>query len=136
MQAHLSETAFVDALEGGGSREDREHLGTCAQCGERLEAMSAMLASAASADVPDPSPFFWSSQRQRIREGLQAPRPSAWGWFLMPGLALAGITALGLVVWAPGPPTAGRAKTIPAWSAVPSGEETAMTALRGLAPAP
>jgi len=132
---HLSEVALVDSMEGQGSRSDREHLLACAECASRAKALLEALSEAGAAAMPEPEPAFWGSQRRRIRESLDHSQ-RGFGWVFLPGLALAGATAMGLFLWLPHVPSARPSPTLPAWSAVPEGEDVAMTALRGLSPAP
>ena len=73
---------FIDLLDGSAEAAAALHLTGCAACQATLSEVRLALASAAEADVPEPSPFFWSQVNARVRSALEgAPRQSATGWW-------------------------------------------------------
>lgn len=136
MARHLSEKAFVDALDGAVDAASRGHLRECAVCAARVREMEQTLRLASNADVPEPSPLYWDSLRAQIGRRLDEERPAPWWKRLWaPGLAAAAAAALvmvSLVPRAPAPSPA--ARSLPAWSALPEEDDEALTVLGGLGP--
>jgi hypothetical protein len=78
---HLSETEFIDLLEGT-LRDDRaRHADTCAMCRTQIDHLRAALASGIEANVPEPSPLFWEHFAQRVQDGLGSADPRRSGWW-------------------------------------------------------
>lgn len=63
----LSPDEFVDLVDGILPAERRAHLLTCATCEAMAGDVGDALALAASAEVPEPPAFFWSSLNARVR---------------------------------------------------------------------
>ena len=100
---HLTELEFVDLLDGALSPPRRAHLASCGDCARRAEEITAILRSAARAEVPEPPPFFWTQLPARIRAQVATePAPgAAWRERLaVPALAAAAaaIFAIGLML--------------------------------------
>jgi hypothetical protein len=107
---HLRDQEFIDLLDGCLEATKLQHVGTCAECRERVADMRALLARAAEAEVPEPSPLFWDQFSSRVREAVAvvedpAPAGSAFrrAWARHPQLAwpLAAMLVLGVtaIVW-------------------------------------
>lgn len=65
-----------------------EHLRACASCARELEAMRQTMALLGEWQAPEPSPYFDSRLRARLREA--AAEPQSWlGWLRGPAIALA-----------------------------------------------
>ena len=136
MARHLSEKAFVEALEGIEDAAARGHLGECQPCAARLREMEGTLRLASSAVVPEPSALYWDSLRAQVGRRLDEERPAAWWKHLfVPGLAAAAAAALVLAMLvppAPAPSPMGR--PLPAWSALPEEDDEALAILGRLGP--
>jgi len=66
----------------------REHLSTCASCARELESMRQTMALLDQWEAPEPSPYFDSRLRARLRE--VAAEPGGWfGWLRKPAIAVA-----------------------------------------------
>jgi hypothetical protein len=78
---HLKPDQLIDLAEGGQG-EGAAHLRSCETCRAEVAALTAVMASAASVEVPDPSPLFWNHLSGRVREGIAAEGSTVrgWGW--------------------------------------------------------
>jgi len=79
--SHLTDLELVDAVDG---REDvagtlaadrRRHLDACDLCRARVDELRALIAQAAGADLPEPSPLFWNHFNARVRDGIDGAHP-------------------------------------------------------------
>ncbi len=80
--SHLSPDDLVDALDGGPSPRVAAHLAACAACRRQADGLAAMRDAIRDADVPEPTPFFWSHFAARVSEAARAgapPRRRLWG---------------------------------------------------------
>jgi hypothetical protein len=108
---HLSDTEFVDLIDGVLPAERRQHVVTCDPCRAQADALRSALTSASDAQIPEPSPLFWDHFSARVHEGVQeAAREQPVAWFARPTLrwTLAGTLAtvvLVAVVWQASTPT-------------------------------
>ncbi len=68
---HLADEVLLDVIDDGGAEEARGHLAGCAECRQRLGDAREGLALLADADVPEPSPLYWTSFRQQVERRLQ-----------------------------------------------------------------
>jgi hypothetical protein len=139
--SHLADDVLLDVIEDGSTEAARGHLGGCAECRQRLADAREALALLADADVPEPSPLYWTAFRQQVERRLQSPvsrllRPA----FLVPLLAAA--AAVVVALWTPSPPapptpgTLVAGAVLPAWSALPAADEDeALMMLGALVPA-
>jgi len=65
-----------------------EHLRACASCAQELESMRRTMALLDEWQAPEPSPYFDSRLRARLRE--VAAEPGSWlGWLRGPAIAFA-----------------------------------------------
>jgi len=126
MTAHLADDVLLDVSEGTETEAARAHVAACAECRQRAHEARQGLALLAEADLPEPSPLYWSSFRRQVERRLESParrllRPA----LLAPLLAAA--AAVAVAVWAPRPGSAPSgslaAPVLPAWSALPPAEE-------------
>jgi len=85
---HLTPDELIDLSEGAGSADAAAHLHGCDVCRGQVAALQAAMSSAASVDVPEPSPLFWDHLSARIREDIAAEPPAArhWTWAGLPML--------------------------------------------------
>jgi hypothetical protein len=99
MTTHLDEVELVDALDGLLSAARDTHLEQCSSCAERLRSLRASLAGLGqSADVPEPSPFFWEHFSRRVSDSVRAEGTAsqAPGWWRP--ARIAALSAAALVV--------------------------------------
>jgi hypothetical protein len=96
---HLTPDELIDLAEGGQG-EGAAHLRACEMCRAEVAALTAAIASAASIEVPDPSPLFWNHLSERVRDGIAAEdsavRGRGWATAWRPSwssAALAGVAA-------------------------------------------
>jgi hypothetical protein len=73
--AHLTSAEFVDLAEGVRDTASTPHLAECDRCRRQLADVRGMVAAAAAADVPEPSPLFWDHLSARVREAVAAEPP-------------------------------------------------------------
>lgn len=91
---------MIDVLDGVAGGAALAHVETCADCQALLTEMRAALGEAAHADVPEPSPLFWSQVNARVRSAIASePQPAAaqtwWSWLRIDVLVpLAGLAAI------------------------------------------
>jgi hypothetical protein len=99
---HLSPDERIDAVEGVLDAAGRAHIERCSPCREEVARLGETLRAAQAADIPEPSPLFWSHFSQRVRDAIaaeDAPRTSSLPvWFRWP--VLAPLAALALLVLA------------------------------------
>jgi hypothetical protein len=104
MKTHLDDDVLLDVMEGRAEAEAAGHARGCAECAARLAEAGEGLALAASADVPAPSPLFWTAMRSRIAAGLTAPPRRARAALFAPALfAAAAMIAAALYLPATSP---------------------------------
>lgn len=76
--SHLTDLDLMDAVEDHPrmlSADRRRHLDACERCRDRVDELRALIAQAADADVPEPSPLFWDHFAARVREGIDGAEP-------------------------------------------------------------
>lgn len=79
--SHLTDLELVDAVDGRNddapplSAECRRHLDACERCRDRVDELRALVARAADADVPEPSPLFWDHFAARVRQAVDGAEP-------------------------------------------------------------
>lgn len=69
---HLSEGELLDLAEGTRPETSAPHLASCEGCRRELAELRSVMAVAAEADVPEPSPLFWDHLSARVREAAAA----------------------------------------------------------------
>ena len=94
---HLQESEFIDALEGTLPAARAAHLAGCDACRAKAEALRSSFATAASTEVPEPSPLFWDHFASRINARIDAP-PQRAPWFAVPRLAFVALAALAVMI--------------------------------------
>ena len=86
--AHLAEThlndmqliaAAEDLRDGTLDPAASAHLAECRACADRVSALRSTIESAASLEVPEPSPLFWEHFPGRVSRAIDAAPPQA-GW--------------------------------------------------------
>jgi hypothetical protein len=76
---HLTETEFVDLLDGRLDAGRLRHVQACETCREQARALGAVVRSVQADPMPEPSPLFWERLSARVSETIQAgPPPSRW----------------------------------------------------------
>jgi len=131
MTRHLTSREVVDALDGTLTLARQAHLDTCGTCARAVEALRITQDAAGdSADIPEPSPLFWTHFSDRVREAvseepIEAPR--WWSRLWQPAVALGAIGAVALVVMN----TSGtlRAPAVPAETSMAAGDTLDVLAL-------
>jgi len=79
---------ILDAALENRSAGLREHLSACASCAREFESMRQTMALLDQWEAPEPSPYFDSRLRARIREA--AAEPQGWfAWLRKPAIAFA-----------------------------------------------
>jgi len=79
---------MLDAIEESAPAGVREHLNGCASCAKQLESMRQTMALLDQWEAPEPSPYFDSRLRARLREA--ADQPQGWfAWLRKPAIAVA-----------------------------------------------
>jgi len=78
---HLRADEFVDIAEGTRAESSSPHLAACEACRSRLADVRTAMKAAAQADVPEPSPLFWTQLSQRVHDAVaadEAQRGAGW----------------------------------------------------------
>ncbi len=91
---------LMEALLSGpesASPELQEHLASCKVCAAELSSLQQTMTLLDEWQTPEPSPYFNTRLRARIREEALAPGERRWlAWFRRPVLAAAAALLLGL----------------------------------------
>ena len=93
---HLSETEFVDLLEGTLPDDRARHADNCAMCRTQIDHLRTALASGIEASVPEPSPLFWEHFAARVQGGLGSADAGRSGWWAAI-LSMRALTAAGAI---------------------------------------
>lgn len=67
---HLSVEELIDIAEGTRHESSAPHLSRCGACRDQLTELRRVVAIAAQADVPEPSPLFWDHFSRRVGESV------------------------------------------------------------------
>ncbi len=89
----------MDVVLGGPeavSAEMREHVQSCAACAEELVALQQTMALLEEWPSPEPSPYFNTRLRARMRDEVAAPAQSWFAWFRRPIVAAAAAVLIAL----------------------------------------
>jgi predicted anti-sigma-YlaC factor YlaD len=79
---------MLDAAQENAAAGLDEHLRSCASCAQELESMRQTMALLDEWEAPEPSPYFDSRLRARVREAAAEPR--SWlEWLRKPAIAFA-----------------------------------------------
>ncbi len=90
---------FMEAVLGGpetASAEMREHLQSCAACAEELAALQQTMTLLEEWQTPEPSPYFNTRLRARMRDEVAAPARNWLAWFRRPVVAAAAAVLIAL----------------------------------------
>jgi hypothetical protein len=102
---HLTESEFIDLLDGALPSGRRAHLENCGPCAQHAAELAASAAGAQELEVPEPPPFFWTQLSARVSEAVanEAAKPSLLRWHGRPAawLALAAAAILIALVFLP-----------------------------------
>ena len=108
----------------------------CEECRREVEALRTELGALGEVGVPEPPGMYWEALRRQIGHRLEGEsRRVAWRQWFVP-LAAAATVVFSLMVGAPRGELSrpAVASTLPAWSALPSGDEdTGLVVLQALA---
>jgi anti-sigma factor RsiW len=102
MNCNFIEEHMLDLAAGNAaSSEVAKHLNACSGCATRLNEFRSTMALLDEWEAPEPSPYFDTRLKARIREVAAEPQ-GFMSWFRRPILAgaLAGLMALGVVMLA------------------------------------
>jgi hypothetical protein len=102
---HLTDTELVDLIEdaAGLPSERRRHAAACEACRAQANALGAVLAQAASDEMPEPSPLYWDHFSARVSEAVRgdSPAPAQRAWvqrFRSPLAAWAAAAAMAVLI--------------------------------------
>jgi len=90
---------FMEAVLGGPetvSAEMREHLQSCAACAGELAALQQTMTLLEEWQTPEPSPYFNTRLRARMRDEVASPARSWLAWFRRPVVAAAAAVLIAL----------------------------------------
>ncbi len=77
--SHLTDLELIDAIDEDAQHalpgERRRHFEACEWCRGRADDLRGVVAQAADATVPEPSPLFWDHFTARVRQGTDAVEP-------------------------------------------------------------
>jgi hypothetical protein len=82
---HLGSDDLIDLAERTRPESDAPHLRTCARCRAQVEELRRAMTTAASVDVPEPSPLFWQHLSARVHDAIAAeemPSQTMRGWLI------------------------------------------------------
>jgi hypothetical protein len=96
---HLSESEFIDLIDGTLAAPRRAHLDVCEICSGEAAQLTGSIAEARHIDVPEPPPFFWTQFSARVSAAVErdTARPASMRWHAAPARALALATAAAIV---------------------------------------
>jgi hypothetical protein len=108
--AHLTPEELIDLAEDARADASFPHLSVCDRCRRELSDVRAAMSAARGADVPEPSPLFWTQFSRRVNDAIAADPVAGRRWFewtrprvFMPVSAVAlGAIVLAVVLNAPG----------------------------------
>jgi hypothetical protein len=122
---HVSPEALIDVAQGAAGPHERRHVQECAECRRQAEELRRDLGVLGEVDVPEPPAMYWEAFRRQVgRRVAGESRRRTWASWLVPVAAAAAI-AVGLMVPRNGGGHERAAATLPAWSALPAGDEDA-----------
>ena len=101
MNCNFIEEHMLDLAAGNAaSSEVSKHLTACSGCATKLEEFRATMALLDEWQAPEPSPYFDTRLKARLREQAATEPKGFMSWFRRPVLAgaLAGLMALGAVL--------------------------------------
>lgn len=67
---HLTAEELVDVADGTRPESAFAHLSACGACRQEVAQLRELMAAAAEAEVPEPSPLFWDHLSARVRDAV------------------------------------------------------------------
>jgi anti-sigma factor RsiW len=101
MNCNFVEEHMLDLAAGNtASSEVTKHLNACSGCATRLNDFRSTMALLDEWQTPEPSPYFDTRLKARMREEAAAQPTGFMAWFRRPVLAgaLAGLMAVGVIM--------------------------------------
>jgi len=92
---------FMEAVLSGPEKvspEVQEHLRSCAACARELASFRETMTLLDDWQAPEPSPYFSSRLRARVREEASVPSPGWLAWMRRPIVAAAAALLIGVGV--------------------------------------
>ena len=79
-KSHVTVEELIDVAEGARTEASVPHLAVCDRCRAQLNDLRSAMASAQEADVPEPSPLFWTQFSRRVNDAIATERPVSRRW--------------------------------------------------------
>ena len=79
-KSHLTVEELIDVAEGARTEASVPHLSVCDRCRAQLNDLRSAMASAQEADVPEPSPLFWTQFSRRVNDAIATEHPVSRRW--------------------------------------------------------
>jgi hypothetical protein len=79
--SHLTVEQLIDVAEDARAEASVPHLAVCERCRDQLTELRLAIAAAHEADVPEPSPLFWTELSRRVSDAIATERPVSRRWF-------------------------------------------------------
>ena len=79
-KSHMTVEELIDVAEGALAEASVPHLSVCGRCRAQLNDLRSAMASAQEADVPEPSPLFWTQFSRRVNDAIATERPVSRRW--------------------------------------------------------
>jgi hypothetical protein len=79
--SHLTPEDLIDVAEDVRADASFPHLSVCDRCRRELTDVRAAMSAARGADVPEPSPLFWTQFSRRVGDALAAEPVAQRRWF-------------------------------------------------------
>jgi anti-sigma factor RsiW len=101
MNCNFVDEHILDLAAGNTASIDvAKHLSACSDCATKLNEFRSTMSLLDEWQAPEPSPYFDTRLRARIREQAATEPAGVLGWFKRPVLAaaMAGLMALGVVM--------------------------------------
>lgn len=107
---HLTPEELIDLAEDARADASFPHLSGCDRCRRELSDVRAAISAARGADIPEPSPLFWTQFSRRVSDAIAVDPVVERRWFewtrprvFIPVSAVAlGAIVLGVALNAPG----------------------------------
>lgn len=102
---HLTADELIDAMEGVLAADRQDHLARCNECRRQLDDLASVLNEAQQANVPEPSPLFWTGFSRRVSSSIDAEGDDGWPqwlrWQVLLPLGATAMVILALMVAVP-----------------------------------
>jgi hypothetical protein len=79
--AHLTPEELIDLAEDARADASFPHLSGCDRCRRELSDVRAAISAARGADIPEPSPLFWTQFSRRVSDAIAADPVVERRWF-------------------------------------------------------